>query len=264
MEPNCGPISSILLATLFLLGCASAENEEWNQSPLNEIMTTTAMTTTTAFSSKPNCEASKTLRACLEQLPPILDQAEMTGIPSSKKDVEASCSAFKTGMGCIDEYSKNCLKPNDKKILEDHVAGARYTFRFLCDDAGFQSEYLMYKTCYRGVSKDWDACASRFVQLVREEMSRKNVSETSRLMELCCAKHGFLRCVYAASRYKCRKEEALFLKKIAETLSDMRVYSPHCKNVDMQLCSGGNVHHSLAMLLKFALLILIASFSSKC
>ncbi|KDR12078.1 hypothetical protein L798_13382 [Zootermopsis nevadensis] len=99
----------------------------------------------------------------------------------------------------------------------------------------------MYKMCYRGVSKDWDACASRFVQLVREEMNRKNVTEASRLMELCCAKHGFLRCVYAASRYKCRKEEAMFLKKIAETLSDTRVYSPHCKNVETQLCSCGKM-----------------------
>ncbi|KAJ9583665.1 hypothetical protein L9F63_021988 [Diploptera punctata] len=88
-------------------------------------------------------------------------------------------------MGCIDDYSKHCLNSRERKILEDHLAGARYTFRFLCDDPGFQSEYLLYKACYRGVSKDWDACAGRFVQLVREEMSRKNATEASRLMELC-------------------------------------------------------------------------------
>jgi hypothetical protein len=58
------------------------------------------------------------------------------------------------------------------------------------------------------------------------------------------AKHGFLRCVYAASRYKCRKEEALFLKKIAETLSNIRVYAQHCKNVDTQLCSHGSTHRA--------------------
>ena len=50
-----------------------------------------------------------------------------------------ACSAFKTGMRCIDTYSKTCLKSQERKILEDHVAGARYTFRFLCDDPGFQS-----------------------------------------------------------------------------------------------------------------------------
>ena len=49
------------------------------------------------------------------------------------------CSAFKTGMRCIDAYAKDCLNPQDRKMLEDHVAGARYTFHFLCDDAGFQS-----------------------------------------------------------------------------------------------------------------------------
>jgi hypothetical protein len=42
-------------------------------------------------SSKTKCEGRKTLDACLKQLPPILDQAEMIGIPSTKKDVEASC-----------------------------------------------------------------------------------------------------------------------------------------------------------------------------
>ena len=69
---------------------------------------------------------------------------------------------------------------------------------------------------------------------------------TTYLHRLLCfsAKHGFLRCVYAASRYKCRKEEALFLKKIAETLSDTRVYAPHCKNVNTQLCSHGSTQRA--------------------
>lgn len=42
-------------------------------------------------------------------------------------------------MGCIDQYSKECLGERDRKMLEDHTAGARHTFKFLCDDPGFQS-----------------------------------------------------------------------------------------------------------------------------
>lgn len=72
------------------------------------------------------------------------------------------------------------------------------------------------------------------------------------------AKHGFLRCVYAASRYKCRKEEALFLKKIAETLSDTRVYSPHCNNVDTKLCSHGTIQRPPPVLM----MLLTATFFS--
>ncbi|XP_075210982.1 uncharacterized protein LOC142318296 [Lycorma delicatula] len=190
------------------------------------------------------CQDRSSLYTCLQQLPPILEQSELKGIPSSKKDVDASCRAFKEGMKCIDDYADACLNRRNRRILEDHVAGARHTFRFLCDDPSFQSEYLRYTSCYRGISANWDFCANRFLSLVGEELARKNASKESRLVELCCAKHGFERCVFVAARLKCLKEEALFIKKIAETLSSMRVYSPYCKSVDIAVCSGAAVLYS--------------------
>ncbi|PSN42457.1 hypothetical protein C0J52_18917, partial [Blattella germanica] len=78
------------------------------------------------------------------------------------------------------------------------------------------------------------------------------------------AKHGFLRCVYAASRYKCRKEEALFLKKIAETLSDMRVYSPLCKKVDLHLCSSSVMQTPVVMSLLLTLVLLLIRNYASC
>ncbi|XP_039275504.1 uncharacterized protein LOC111044446 [Nilaparvata lugens] len=163
------------------------------------------------------CQGRESLDECLKQLPDILEKKELKGIPSSKKDVDAMCSAFKTGMNCMNSYARECLNPDSRRIMEDHVAGAKHTFSFLCDDPSFQSEYLTYTTCYRGITKDWDSCADRFLALVGEELARKNASRQSRLIELCCAKHGFLKCVYVSARLKCRKEEALFIQKIADT-----------------------------------------------
>lgn len=37
------------------------------------------------------CQDRTSLNTCLQQLPPILEQSELKGIPSSKKDVDASC-----------------------------------------------------------------------------------------------------------------------------------------------------------------------------
>ncbi|KAL1115820.1 hypothetical protein AAG570_006110 [Ranatra chinensis] len=96
----------------------------------------------------------------------------------------------------------------------------------------------MYTQCYRGISKDWDACASKFIALVREEMARKNVTIESRTVELCCAKHGFLRCVYLAGWLKCRKEEAIFISRMADTLSNIRVYSTRCASLDTNICTN--------------------------
>ncbi|XP_046675121.1 uncharacterized protein LOC124363894 [Homalodisca vitripennis] len=213
-------VFALLLELIIFLSYVTAQTE----SNLNETLI--------------KCKDRSYLDNCLKKLPPILEKYEMKGIPSSKHDVDASCSAFKIGMGCMDDFAKKCLSHQDRQTLEAHVAGARYTFKFLCDDPVFQAEYLHYTSCYKAISKDWDNCANRFVSLVREEVSRKNYTMESRLLELCCARHGFLKCVYVTSRLKCKKEEALFIKKIADTLSNMRVYSKHCRNVDVAFCSG--------------------------
>jgi hypothetical protein len=74
------------------LGYTLADGDNFSDTYSGDINTTiTTTTTTTTTNTKTKCQGRKKLEACLEQLPPILDQAEMTGIPSSKKDVEASC-----------------------------------------------------------------------------------------------------------------------------------------------------------------------------
>jgi hypothetical protein len=67
------------------LGHTLAEGDNFNVTSSGDNSTTSNNTT------KTKCQGRKRLDACLEQLPPILNQAEMIGIPSSKKDVDAAC-----------------------------------------------------------------------------------------------------------------------------------------------------------------------------
>nr|CAD7568667.1 unnamed protein product [Timema californicum] len=74
-------------------------------------------------------------------LRPLYSNSVLSPLYNMRNDRQSHvtvCSAFKTGMGCIEEYANQCLSPRDHKVLEDHVAGAKHTFRFLCDDPGFQ------------------------------------------------------------------------------------------------------------------------------
>lgn len=45
---------------------------------------------------------------------------------------------FKIGMKCLDDYSNLCLSSEEKNLVSDNVIGAKYTFKFLCDDEAFQ------------------------------------------------------------------------------------------------------------------------------
>jgi hypothetical protein len=69
------------------LGHTLANGDNFNVTNSEDISINSTNTTIT----KTKCQGRKILDACLEQLPPILGQAEMTGIPSTKKEVEALC-----------------------------------------------------------------------------------------------------------------------------------------------------------------------------
>lgn len=51
------------------------------------------------------------------------------------------------------------------------------------------------------------------------------------------AKHGFLNCVYTTSKNKCGIEEAIFIKKIADTLSENKLVSSMCRHIKLRHCN---------------------------
>ena len=53
----------------------------------------------------------------------------------------------------------------------------------------------------------------------------------------CSAKHGFLNCVYTTSKIKCGIKEAIFIRKIAETLSENKFVSSACQHIEMGYCN---------------------------
>ncbi|XP_049855523.1 uncharacterized protein LOC126336085 [Schistocerca gregaria] len=183
-----------------------------------------------------DCGNTTVLKECLDQVPAVLGEGGR-GLPTSKDDLTKYCRGFKTGMSCIDSYSR-CIDEPMRRLLDEQVAAARYFFMFLCDDPGFRERYLQYSRCYSTVSDDWDSCVSRFSQLVNEEVTRQSTSQAQRLIELCCAKYGFLQCVLSATRMRCQRQEALFLHRIAETLSTVHVYSPVCHELGGATCSA--------------------------
>ncbi|KAE9533136.1 hypothetical protein AGLY_009564 [Aphis glycines] len=59
----------------------------------------------------------------------------------------------------------------------------------------------------------------------------------SRFTSHYSAKHGFLNCVYTTSKIKCGREEATFIRKIAETLSENKFVSSACQHIEMRHCN---------------------------
>lgn len=72
------------------------------------------------------------------------------------------------------------------------------------------------------------------------------------------ARHGFINCVLVTTHLKCRKEETLFITRIADMLSNMRVYSPDCKSINVTLCSSAQPVLKNVISISFTLLQILS------
>ncbi|XP_047480523.1 uncharacterized protein LOC125033196 [Penaeus chinensis] len=178
-----------------------------------------------------------------------------SGLPADRKQVENMCRAFKGGMRCVDGYTAKCMTVEQRASLEEHLKGARATLAFLCDDPVFQKDYLSHGQCIIDVRDDWDKCHNHFKYLVNREHIRANVTQAKRDHNICCIRAGFLSCVYGMSYLKCGKSEAVFLKKVTETLSYSDVHQEKCRKVSLKTCSSGKSSSGVGGLVALGIVI---------
>jgi hypothetical protein len=67
------------------------------------------------------------------------------------------------------------------------------------------------------------------------------------LLYCSSANHAFLDCVYEVGLKKCEEEDAVFLRRIAGILANVRVYDATCKTkgATPERCSGADCHPTL-------------------
>lgn len=179
----------------------------------------------------------KELDRCLAKVAPYMPRV---GLPYTPTDLTNMCKAFKGGMSCVDVYTAACLTTDKQTELQHNLQGARSFLAFLCDDPVFQKEYLSHGSCLRDVSDDWSKCQHHYKGLVWLQHRLPNITEATRDHNICCIREELLACVYRYSVFRCRRHEALFVKKVTATLSYSDLQQEKCKNVSLVTCCAAS------------------------
>ncbi|XP_055639839.1 uncharacterized protein LOC129777541 [Toxorhynchites rutilus septentrionalis] len=159
-------------------------------------------------------------------------------IPETEEEINGRCLVFNRGMECVQRYLNACLESKERNIIENEVYGARKLYGFLCRDKSFQREFLKHKACFHHVHNDWDACSSKFVNILKDEMMKTTQqSFNMQYMHFCCARYGYETCVFTSARYKCKLDSAIFLRKIAKLLSTDKHFL-NCDRIENEICSS--------------------------
>ncbi|XP_050101423.1 uncharacterized protein LOC126581657 [Anopheles aquasalis] len=160
-------------------------------------------------------------------------------IPDSAEEISNRCLLFNRGMECVQHYLNICVEKQERTIIENEVYGAKQLYEFLCRDRSFQKEFLQHKACFQIVHNDWDACSSKFVSILKEEISKTTAqSRNVHYMHFCCARYGYENCVFNSARYKCKHDSAVFLRTVAKLLSTDRHFL-NCDKIEQLVCSSG-------------------------
>ncbi|XP_058118711.1 uncharacterized protein LOC131284088 [Anopheles ziemanni] len=191
---------------------------------------------------EPVCgQISQMLDSCFRNSSPTIavELLYSVKIPDSVEEISDRCLLFNRGMECVQHYLNVCVDQKERKIIENEVYGAKRLYEFLCRDRSYQQEFLRHKTCFYHVHHDWDACSSKFIGILKEEMTKTTKHSVNvQYMQFCCARYGYENCVANSARHKCRPDSALFLRTVARLLSTDRHFL-NCDKIEHEVCSSG-------------------------
>ncbi|XP_065085887.1 uncharacterized protein LOC135707905 [Ochlerotatus camptorhynchus] len=176
--------------------------------------------------------------------PPVsVDELYSVKIPESEDEIIKRCHVFNRGMACVQRYLNACIEAKNRQIIENEVFGAKKMYEHLCRDIPFQKEFLKHKNCFHHVHNDWDTCSHKFVNIMKDEMTKTTQQSLNvQYMHFCCARFGYENCVFTSAKYKCKPESAVFLRKIAKVLSMDRHFL-NCDRIENEICSGSATLH---------------------
>ncbi|XP_059057528.1 uncharacterized protein LOC131851114 [Achroia grisella] len=170
-----------------------------------------------------NCDSGE-LKVCVELIP-----RTPVGLPKTKEELDLHCSAYQTGMACMDGWIKRCLPTDGQKLVQQQIGGARALMRFLCtNETALRREFLKEPMCWGRVSPDWSRCVDELQVAVREISEQaQQLTYFNRNAELCCARDAFMMCVAHAGR-SCSNSAGTLLKRMAWVLAqDVAACSQH-------------------------------------
>ncbi|XP_068617343.1 uncharacterized protein [Battus philenor] len=161
-----------------------------------------------------SCDPAE-LKLCVELIP-----RTPVGLPRNKKELDAHCLAYQTGMACMDVWIKRCLPTDGQKLVQQQIGGARVLMRYLCtNETALRREFLKEPICWSLVSPDWSRCVDELQLAVRDITERsQQLAYFNRNYELCCARDEFVSCVSYAGR-ACSSSAANLLRRMAWVLA---------------------------------------------
>ncbi|XP_023242174.1 uncharacterized protein LOC111640397 [Centruroides sculpturatus] len=133
-----------------------------------------------------NCSLEN-FQKCMASLQEVT-KSEKLAFATTKEELTNVCQQLQEGFYCVENHSKRCFSPSQKRLFDSVVSGSRNVIEDLCVSGVVQENYLRYAKCFKNVSTDKSKCATQYHRMVQLSESEEDINDEVEdgLKETCC------------------------------------------------------------------------------
>ncbi|XP_067129409.1 uncharacterized protein [Centruroides vittatus] len=189
-----------------------------------------------------NCSLEN-FQKCMASLQEVTKSKKLA-FATTKEELTNVCQQLQEGFYCVENHSKRCFSPSQKRLFDSVVSGSRNVIEDLCVSGVVQENYLRYAKCFKNVSTDKSKCATQYHRMVQLSESEEDINDEVEdgLKETCCAFTEFVHCKYTHTVKDCGQDAANFLQNHMDRMSGSLIHQ-HCSLYTFQsdACGTANI-----------------------
>ncbi|XP_072376295.1 uncharacterized protein [Diabrotica undecimpunctata] len=173
---------------------------------------------------------------------------------NNRQDLEAVCPNLKTAIKCIHNFTRRCMKKEDREHFREVFRGTGSIVHELCRSGRYQEEYLRHAPCMTQISAENEKCFETYTTSmaklkpntyevevdaamvdVTSELKKKRAIADEGIKNVCCAFQQYMECSTTAVRDKCGDDTAEFSRRFLNRMS-ASMLNVHCTEYGKRQC----------------------------
>ncbi|XP_066905216.1 uncharacterized protein [Halyomorpha halys] len=189
---------------------------------------------------------------------------EQIHFATKKEDLDTLCPHLHSGLRCIDNYTRTCLKPAQRSHFNRLYIGTSAVIQDICQPGHYQEEFLRHAPCMNKLTSDYEVCVTKYQQQLQnlsQNHDAKAHEASEGVKKICWYLFDFLRCSKSIVKRTCGEETAVFAAGFLDKMSGSLIRI-HCseKERNFMMAGRGNPNYSSATFIPLvALLVYLLS-----
>lgn len=148
---------------------------------------------------------------------------------TKREDLDTLCPHLHSGLRCIDNYTRVCLKHEQRSHFNKLYAGTSMVIQEICTPGHYQEEFLRHAPCMNKLTSDYEVCVNKYQHQLKNFTKQEPAQN---IKKLCGNLNDYLQCSKNIVKKTCGEETATFAAGFLDRMANS-LLRRHCSEKNM-------------------------------